>query len=146
MPKRNTPESIIAKRVTKTATCWLWNGPLKKDGYAHISMGGKMYNAHRLVYRHLVGEIAPGIELDHICRVRHCVNPAHLDPVSPRENTYRSGTNNVCVAHAMQTHCKHGHIFDTWTSPSSGKTRRFCRTCALDAARRSYHAKKMMHA
>lgn len=70
--------------------CWLWKRSLSSDGYGWASLNNKTAQAHRLVYRLLRGEPPEGLVLDHLCRVRHCVNPAHLEPVTPRENLLRS--------------------------------------------------------
>jgi hypothetical protein len=72
--------------VQITDTCWLWTGPLNHSGYG--ANGGKA--AHRVVYLRLVGPIAAGMELDHLCRVRHCVRPDHLEPVTHSENVRRA--------------------------------------------------------
>ena len=69
--------------------CWLWLGELNRNGYGRLSVGGRRAMAHRLAYELLVGPIAPGLVLDHLCRVRCCCNPAHLEPVTVRENTHR---------------------------------------------------------
>jgi hypothetical protein len=71
--------------VSKTETCWLWIGAIKESGYGNHGGTG----AHRFMYQLLVGPIPPGLQLDHLCRVRNCVNPAHLEPVTPSENVRR---------------------------------------------------------
>jgi hypothetical protein len=68
--------------------CWLWTRSRSRDGYGWASLDNRTHQAHRLVFRLLRGD--PGEQLDHTCRVRHCVNPAHLEPVTPRENLLRS--------------------------------------------------------
>lgn len=73
--------------------CWLWTASLTGDGYGRISLGGKfgpMGLAHRVAYELLVGPIPEGLELDHLCRVRRCVNPEHLEPVTHAENVRRA--------------------------------------------------------
>ena len=79
-------------RVNKTDTCWLWTGALGTGGYATIRLPGsrQQLRAHRWAYEYFVGPIPEGLTLDHLCRVRHCVNPAHLEPVTMRENLLRS--------------------------------------------------------
>ena len=66
--------------------CWLWLKSRSRDGYGWTSLGDKTYQAHRLVYRLLAGEPPEGTVLDHLCRVRHCVNPAHLFLGSTADN------------------------------------------------------------
>lgn len=69
--------------------CWLWRGYVMKTGYGRTRLRGKKALAHRAVYEWLVGTIPEGLTLDHLCRVRRCVNPAHLEPVSGYENFRR---------------------------------------------------------
>lgn len=69
--------------------CWLWRSMLTEQRYALISDGGRKRSAHRYAYELLVGPIPDGLELDHLCMVRHCVNPGHLDPVTKAENLRR---------------------------------------------------------
>lgn len=69
--------------------CWLWTGPVDVNGYGHVNVGSTTTTAHRAVFRGLVGDIPIGLELDHLCRVRHCVNPDHLQPVTHAENVQR---------------------------------------------------------
>lgn len=83
--------------------CWLWTRSRSRDGYGWASLNDKTWQAHRLVYALVVGEPPAGTVLDHLCRVRHCVNPAHLDPVTPRENLRRGETPTGAET------CKDGH-------------------------------------
>src|SRR3990167_9081181 len=75
-------------RVDKTATCWLWKGSIDSQGYGRLSRRPRR-SAHRFSYQLLIGPIPPGRELDHLCRVRHCVNPDHLEAVTRRVNILR---------------------------------------------------------
>ena len=77
------------------------------DGYAHFKIDGKVVRGHRYLYLLLKGSIPHGMELDHECRNRKCVNPDHLKPMTHRENVLRG--NGVMVKFARQTHCKRGH-------------------------------------
>lgn len=71
--------------------CWLWTGCADRDGYGwHFSAARKIVRAHTVAYRALVGEVPPGLELDHRCRVRCCCNPAHLEAVTHAENCART--------------------------------------------------------
>ena len=89
--------------------CWLWSRSRSKDGYGWASYRNKTYQAHRLSYSLVVGEPPVGSHLDHLCRIRHCVNPAHLQPVSPAENLRRSP-----YTPAGTTQCVKGHELSEW--------------------------------
>jgi hypothetical protein len=76
-------------KVEKTDGCWFWRARIIATGYGSFSLDGRKVMAHRFAYELLVGPIPEDLELDHLCRVRHCVNPAHLEPVTHRENILR---------------------------------------------------------
>lgn len=111
--------------------CWLWIATKNQGGYGRIraDRNGQLLSAHRVAYELLVGSIPDGLDLDHLCRVRHCVNSAHLEPVTRKVNMER-GTR------AQASHCKHGHEYTpantNWTPRG-----RECRDC-----RRMYAARK----
>lgn len=69
--------------------CWIWIGSRNAGGYGTVKYRGKVWLAHRASYTILAGPIPPGLELDHKCRVRACVNPDHLEPVTGQENIQR---------------------------------------------------------
>lgn len=70
--------------------CWIWTGALNGSRYGSIEVDGRLRRPHRLLYEFVVGVIPEGLELDHLCRVRHCVNPDHLEAVTRSENLRRS--------------------------------------------------------
>lgn len=72
--------------------CWLWQGAVRADGYGAIAVEGRTLRVHRVVWTILRGDIPDGMELDHLCRVRHCANPDHLEPVTHAVNQQRSLT------------------------------------------------------
>lgn len=124
--------------------CWLWTSALNHHGYGLFGRGGRgggMAKAHRWSYEHFVGPIPQGLEIDHKCRVRACVNPAHLEPVTRAENQRRRPDGGAGVVEAskkaMLTHCKWGHPFDegnTYVTPSGSRA---CRSCRSARSRRS---------
>jgi hypothetical protein len=69
--------------------CWVWVGRLNRNGYGRVALGGREPMAHRASYEAHVGPIPEGLVLDHLCRVRCCINPRHLEPVTVQENTLR---------------------------------------------------------
>lgn len=105
MARWDTPENRFWGRVTKTDSCWLWARP-HSNGYGYITVNGKKYLAHRLSYVWANGPVPEGLELDHLCRVRSCVNPAHLEAVTSKENTLRG---KVSALRPERTHCRRGH-------------------------------------
>jgi hypothetical protein len=139
-PKATDPLVRFWRFVRKTATCWNWtgatNGPKRSYGYITIPHGdGTKHNeyVHRFAYEALVGPIPEGLQLDHLCRNTRCVNPDHLEPVTPRVNSLRS--ESFAAKHARKTHCVRGHEFtETNTARTRDRTRR-CRTCNREAQR-----------
>lgn len=108
--------------------CWLWRGSYSTSGYGVIS--GSEVSAHRQAYRWFIGPIPEGTELDHLCRIRACVNPAHLEAVAKSENQQRAVRARVV--------CKNGHpwVADNLTIVSSGRGRK-SRTCSICHDRRN---------
>lgn len=122
-------------RTDRTGECWLWTGRLNGSGYAEMKLGGRYQMAHRVAYQEIVGPIPEGMQLDHLCRVRHCVNPAHLEPVTSRENTIRG--QSPSAINAAKTHCKRGHAFDEANTFINTFGSRVCRACRRARSRRS---------
>ena len=106
--------------------CWIWLAGKNRDGYGQFrpfANAGEQ-GAHRFAYEWLIGPVSEGLQLDHLCRVRHCVNPAHLEPVTCAINTQRGSNGN-------KTHCHKGHPFDKSNTRHRSDGRRSCRTCIL---------------
>ena len=92
------------EKVEKTDGCWIWRGARNRSGYGRIQKAvGITQLAHRVAYTMEVGPIPDGMQIDHLCRTTSCVNPAHLEPVTARENQHR-----VSV---LKTHCVQGHEY-----------------------------------
>lgn len=128
---RQTPEERFFKYVHKTESCWEWTGSKCQKGYGRFVLSRRtQIKAHRFSWQVVNGEIPKGLQLDHLCRNRGCVNPAHLEPVTNLENTLR-GANFIAV-HSRKTHCLNGHVFDennTRVDIQNGRPRRVCRKC-----------------
>lgn len=127
------PRALFEQRVLRTAGCWLWQGTLHRNGYGSLKVGGRngvRIYAHRLAYELFAGQIPEGLELDHLCRNRRCVNPAHLEPVTRSVNTLRGiGPLMLGAINGAKQACKNGHAFDeenTYLRPGGGRT---CREC-----------------
>ena len=114
--------------------CWHWVGVTNPFGYGRVRFDGKLRMAHRVSYEAYIGPIPDGLDIDHLCRNRSCVNPWHLEPVTERENTLRGIS--IAAVNAKKTHCDAGHAFDaenTWHFRGG----RHCRACRR-IARLSY--------
>lgn len=122
-------ESHLARCRRGPTECWVWSGSLTREGYGRVMIAQRAYTAHRKVYEYLVGPIPPGLELDHLCRNRGCVNPAHLEPVTTKENLLRGI--GACAKNAVKTHCKRGHKFDEANTYLTANGRS-CRQCNRD--------------
>ncbi len=141
MPAYRPVDERFWEKVHKTSTCWLWTACKVKSNatlyYGHFYVtSGKTVMAHRYAYERLVGPIPVGLTLDHLCKNPLCVNPAHLEPVTNRENVLR-GTNFAAV-YARRTACMYGHEFtkeNTKIRVQHGCTSRTCLACS----RRRWH-------
>jgi hypothetical protein len=125
------PEKHLERIQKSKSGCWLWTGRLMSGGYGSLSADGRTQFAHRYIYESLVGEIPKGLELDHLCRVRSCVNPEHLEPVTARENMLRSPI-AITAINARKTQCPYGHEYTTTTQVAGrnkGRVQRTCLTC-----------------
>lgn len=107
--------------------CWLWCGQEVFGGYGAFWGGRRTVKAHRFSYEIKFGAVPPGFQLDHLCRVRLCVNPDHLEPVTHRENCLRGIS--FSAANAKKTHCIHGHELTADNLMPRKDSRRICREC-----------------
>ena len=132
-----TAEERFWEKVEKTDGCWLWTASLgQHGGYGQFNNGTTMEPSHRFAYKLIVGPIPPELELDHLCRVRRCVNPAHLEVVDHRTNTMRGLAPLVNGAmNRSKTHCPQGHPYDAINTIWYGN-HRSCRICKRAGTRR----------
>lgn len=127
------------EKIDVTPGCWLWTASKRPNGYGQFKVGDSPVPAHRFSYEHYFGSIPEGLQLDHLCRVRSCVNPAHLEPVTQAENIRRG--ESPPARNARKTHCPQGHAYQGDNLIIDGGYRR-CRTCKRKRDMQSYHSKK----
>lgn len=138
------PDSFWARVGQDVATrCWLWTGGLDREGYpSSISINCLRQSPLRHAYQRLIGPFPQHLTLDHRCRVRHCVNPAHVEPVTRGENARR--------AKLLVKACPQGHRYEgqniVWVGGNDGRPkRRGCRTCYNDRSRSYWHTTRKQH-
>lgn len=124
-------KNLILSKINKTDSCWLWTAYINPNGYGEFTVyeNGKniVFKSHRIVYELLAGKIPNGKQLDHLCRVRHCVNPKHLEPVTQKENILRGYGSPA--RNKRKTHCNYGHPYDKENTRYNAVGHRFCRAC-----------------
>lgn len=116
--------------------CWIWMGNLNRSGYGRVSQGGKRIMAHRVSFEIHKGALPAGMEIDHRCSVRCCVNPDHLEAVTHAENCRRTGQRKR-QWNSYKTECPYGHPY----SGVNFKGRRICHTCRA-RENRKYRARQ----
>lgn len=136
--KREPVEERFWRQVEKSSGCWIWHGPMRTGGYGLFACyrDGHRFQLlpHRFSFEKLVGPIPEGLQLDHLCRNRACVNPEHLEPVTGRENQMRSPITVIAI-NSAKTHCVHGHEFTPENTHVRKRGSRECRTCMRDRER-----------
>lgn len=116
------------KRIAVSASgCWEWNWTKNPKGYGIFSIHGHPRLVHRFVYAALVGPIPVGLQLDHLCRVRNCVNVGHLEPVTGRENILRGVSPSAACA--RKTSCLRGHPLHGENLDLRKNGKRRCKAC-----------------
>lgn len=122
----------FAEKIEESDGCWLWRAAINRGGYGVFweREYKRTVIAHRFAFQYLIGPVPPGLDLDHLCRVRNCVNPAHLEPVTRRVNLSRGIGDRLRSERAKaQTHCLRGHLFDEENTAYKSDGARRCRTC-----------------
>ena len=113
---------------TNPTKCWPWQGYVRSDGYGSFRFEGEKQGAHRVSYILYVGSIPSGMEIDHICFRADCVNPNHLQPLTPSENKRR-------VKERVEGKCRRGHTMDENNTIKRKDGTQKCRTCTKESQR-----------
>ena len=138
------PNRVLSKVIKAEGdACWGWSAGHFPTGYGKISSPfdpQAHLPAHRMVYELLIGPVADDLVIDHLCRNRGCVNPAHMEPVTERENILRGEAPSA--VNARKTHCLNGHEFSPENIYPSKDGSRKCRICSRARAARRYAERK----
>ncbi|MET8278291.1 HNH endonuclease signature motif containing protein [Micromonospora sp. NPDC005174] len=136
-PPRSLRERILSSVKIDENSCWRWQKYVKPNGYGQIGVPGQSSQyVHRVAYLTFVGPIPDGLQIDHLCRVRDCCNPDHLEPVKARTNVLRGV--GFAAEHARVERCPAGHPYDNVnTYVRADRQGRGCRTCRLESSQRS---------
>lgn len=114
-------------RTSPKGECIIWSRALNSKGYGVLSDGGRQVYAHRWIYERAIGQIQEGLQIDHLCRNRACVNVAHLEPVTCRTNLMRG--ESFSAVHAARTACPKGHPYSGSNLRVRKSGRRSCVAC-----------------
>ena len=128
LPYSATPSERFERmyQAVPLSGCWIWMGALDRDGYGSFFVKGRRFRAHRFAFEQSRGLVPADKELDHLCRVRCCVNPMHVEPVTHQVNMLRG--DGVASENAAKTHCKNGHPF-LGGNLAVRAGRRVCKAC-----------------
>lgn len=138
---RKTDLERFTEKVQINTGCWIWTGCILKNGYGQGYWDGKKNYAHRISYQIYKGEIPAGLVIDHLCRVRACVNPDHLEVVTNAVNIQRGLKSSVHGYRSNQTHCKNGHEFNPENTRMRQKGKcltRICQPCVVARNKKHY--------
>ena len=131
-PKPKAVRERLLSNIRPEGDCWVWMGFRNTWGYGTIKVRGEILLAHRVSYEEFVTAIPEGLEIDHLCRNRMCINPAHLEPVPHIVNVQR-GLAGKYPSNGDQerrkTHCPHGHPYDLFNTHWTKLGHRECKAC-----------------
>ena len=116
--------------------CRIWTGGTYSNGYGQMNVNGKSRLVHRLAYEIANGVIPEGLEIDHLCRVRACIDAEHMEAVTPLKNMERAFSPSMVASHANL--CFRGHVLSPENTIKVTERKRTCRICTNDRKRRYY--------
>lgn len=131
IPRNRKPEVRFFEKVLKTKTCWIWLAT-KSRGYGNFWDGKRYRGAHLFSYEFLIGKVPEGLQIDHLCRNKACVNPAHLEPVTARENMLRAKEFKITefgVKKLSRERCSKGHKYTPENIYREKSNKRRCKKC-----------------
>ena len=134
-------ERVLERSIPEpNSGCWVWLGSLTAGGYGTLrySESQKKTTAHRVSYAAFKCDIPDELDLDHLCRVRCCVNPDHLEPVTRQVNLER-GVGNTGATQRARTHCPQGHEYTPENTRVNRKGQRSCKACTKEMGKRWYY-------
>jgi hypothetical protein len=136
-------ERVFARlTIDQENGCLLWTG-CRVKGYGYVAEGQAPRLVHQLMYEWFIGPVPFGMEIDHLCRIRHCAAPAHLEAVTHAENLRRSRGHQPPGWNASKTHCPQGHPYDEANTIRTGPNKRACRQCKRERNKAAYARKKV---
>lgn len=142
--KREIPTLLEPERFTSkiqiTESCWLWTRYIDPEGYGRYSINDVKHYAHRVSYTFYVGKISEGKVIDHVCRVKNCVNPEHLRMVDVTTNTLENSRAPAAL-NKLKSSCKYGHSLEGSNLIVTPKGTRACRSCRRTKSLKAYYSR-----
>lgn len=142
MDNRTAIERFNSKIRVDESGCVVWTAGKSKSGYGKFTCDG-CWRAHRWIFQYVNGQIPDGLQIDHLCNRRDCVNPDHLRAVTARENSLAAHSNAIARNNLTKNSCPRGHILAAWNVNDSSRVRgeRACKACNLARSRNRHRGR-----